>query len=110
MLIWEDVVEFCIEHANDLARFIADDLVLLDVVERRDRETSCVVRIDIEVYVSQMSKVFVKWIGPHIFSGKLFIRSCKSPTFLVEVRQQHSISYNIAHLSLTFPNERKCMG
>ena len=52
MLFRKQTVEFGVEHADDLAGLIADDFVLLDVVEGRNREAAGVVGVDGEINVA----------------------------------------------------------
>ena len=59
---------------------IADYLVLLDIIERWYRETSCVAWINVEIDVSKMGEVFVYWVRCDIFSWNILLWGCKAPS------------------------------
>ena len=52
VLLRQNVVEFGVEHANDLAGLVAHNLLLLDVVECRYRKATFVLRVNREVNVA----------------------------------------------------------
>ena len=102
VFLGNDVVEFGVKHADDLAGLdvderlaesmcelcsfssaylIAHNLVLFDVVESRHCEAAFIVGADIEIDVSQMSKIWVDRIWCDIVSGNLLIRFRKAPTW-----------------------------
>lgn len=58
---------------------IADDLVLLLVVQGGNREAPLVIRVHIEVNISKMGKILVNGIWGHIFSRQLLVGLRKSP-------------------------------
>jgi len=76
------VVELGVEHANDLAGLVADDGVLLGIVERGHRETAFVVLVDVEVDVSEMCEAFVHRIWLDVLAGLIILRSGESPALL----------------------------
>ena len=101
VFLGNDVVELGVKHADDLARLdvddrladltgkicnisraylVADNLVLLDIVEGRHCEAASIIGADIEIDLSQMSKIWVDRVWCHIVSGNLLIRFCKAPT------------------------------
>ena len=51
IFLGDDIVEFGIEHADDLARFVVDDRLLLHVVQHRHSKPSFVLRVDLEVNI-----------------------------------------------------------
>lgn len=77
----EQVVEFGVEHADDLARFVADNLALLDVVEGWYREAAFVFGIDFEVDVAQVGEIWVDGVGRHVVARELFIFGCEPPAW-----------------------------
>ena len=52
VLFRKEVIEFCVEHADDLAGFIADNLILLDIIQSRDGKAAFVFRVDFKVDVT----------------------------------------------------------
>ena len=56
VLFRENVVEFVIEHADDVGRFIRHDGFGLLVIECGYRETTAVVWVDVEVDIAKMSE------------------------------------------------------
>ena len=75
VLLWQEVIESRVEHTDDFGTLIADDLVLLLVVQRRHGEATRIGRIALEVDVAQMGVVGVdgiwrcKFLGYSLFSG-----------------------------------------
>ena len=79
VLLREQVVEFGVEHADDLAGLVADDFVLLDVVEGGDGEAAGVVGVDAEIYVAEVGDAFVDGVGGHTVAWSFAFRGCESP-------------------------------
>ena len=77
----EHVVKFVVEHADDLTGFVADDGLLLDVIEARHRESAAIVGLRREVYVAEMRELWVNGVGMNVFARQLFIRSHEAPSF-----------------------------
>lgn len=69
----DDVVEFGVEHANDLGGFVRDNGLVLLVPEGGDGEASRVVFVGGKVQVTKVSEVGVKWIWGCVFSWEGFI-------------------------------------
>jgi len=82
VLIVQQVVELSVEHADDLARLIADDGVLLCVVKRRDRESALVVFVHVEVDITQMGEALVDWVRLNVLARLIVLGSGKSPSLL----------------------------
>ena len=101
VLLGNDIIEFGVKHADDLAGLdvddrlakstgeicgfssaylVADNFVLLDVVESRHCETTSIIGANIEIDISQMSEIRVVRVRCHVVSGDLLIRFCKAPT------------------------------
>ena len=75
----KQVVEFSVEHADDLAGFVADDLVLLDVVEGGDGEAAGVFGVDTEVNVTKVGHVLMNGIRGHVIAWGFAFRGCEPP-------------------------------
>lgn len=87
VLVGQQVVEFMIEHADDLARLIADDALLLLVVEGRDGEATLVVLIDGEVDVAEMGEAVMERVGSDIFARRvLLVGSSETPSCWVSAQ------------------------
>jgi hypothetical protein len=82
ILVFEQVVEFGVEHANDLARLVADDGVLLGVIKRGDRESTFVVLIHVKVDVTQVSEALVDGVRPNILARLVVLGGGKAPALL----------------------------
>jgi hypothetical protein len=80
-LLRQNVVKGGVEHANDLARLIAHDLLLLDIVERRNGEATAVLRLDGEVDVAEVSEVWVMRVGGDILSRFIVRGSGEAPAW-----------------------------
>lgn len=59
IFLGQEIIKFGIEHADDLAGFVADDFVLLVVVERGDGEAAGIAWVDVEVDVSEVGEIFM---------------------------------------------------
>ena len=94
-------VEFGIEHPNDFGRFIADDFILLLIVQCRHGETTCIIRIDVEIDVAQVRKVFVERIRRYVVAGDLFVWSCETPSLILMSEPEIPGVYNEGIASLT---------
>lgn len=81
ILLRQYVVELGIEHADDLAAFVVDDLALLLVVERRHREAPLVFRVRFEVDLLQRLEVGVHRVWRHILAGEFLVRRYEAPSF-----------------------------
>ena len=66
VLLWEQVVELRVEHADDFAGLIADYFVLLDVVERGNGEATRVIGVDVKVNLSQMGEILMYRIRSYV--------------------------------------------
>jgi len=82
VLVVQQVVELSVKHANDLTRLVADNGVLLGVVEGRDRESALVVLVHVKVDITQMSKALVNRIGLDVLAGLVVLGSGESPSLL----------------------------
>jgi hypothetical protein len=82
VLVFEQMVEFGVKHANDLARLVADDGVLLGVIKRRNRESTFVVLVHVKVDVSQVSEALVDGVRPNILARLVVLRGGKTPALL----------------------------
>lgn len=80
----EEVVEGVVEHADDLAAFIVDDLALLLVVQRRHREAAAVVGVVLEVDVAQVGVVGVEGIGRYVRAWHVFVGRREPPSWTCE--------------------------
>ena len=80
MPLWQEVVKLSIEHADYVAGLIVDNLFLLEIIEDRDGEATFVLRIRIEVDISQVSKLYVDWIRPDILARHLVFFRSKVPS------------------------------
>lgn len=79
ILLGKQMIKFVVKHSNDLARLVTDNLLLLLVVERRHCEAAFVVRLDVEVDVSQMREPFVQWVGGCVLAGLVLVFGLKAP-------------------------------
>ena len=91
----QGIIELGVEHADDLARFVADDLTLLDVVKSRHGETSLVLRVDFEIDLTKMREAFVDRIRSHIFAWSLFVWGNKVPPLFLHMPVYTGIRYEI---------------
>ena len=100
--IWigQQRVELTVEHANDLARLVADDGLGLGVVEGRHREAPGVVGVDGEVDVAQVREVGVDGVRPHVFAGEVLVRCHEAPA-LIEMLICHAAGRGCGHTLVT---------
>jgi hypothetical protein len=82
VLVFEQVVEFSVEHANDLARLVADDGVLLGVIKRGDRESAFVVLVHVKVDVTQVSEALVDGVRLNVLARLIVLRGGEAPALL----------------------------
>ena len=68
----QQIIKLGIEHPNDLRGLIADDRLLLLVVQGRDREAAFILRVDLEVDVAEELVVGMQGIGCHIVPRNVF--------------------------------------
>lgn len=73
VLLWQQLVEFMVEHADDLTGLIADNGLLLLVPESWDGEACRVVFIRSEIDVAQMSEILVQRIWGGILARHLLV-------------------------------------
>lgn len=94
-LLWEDIIELGIEHADNFSAllllalannavlgvsyFVADNQLGLLVEQNGDCESSGIVRIIREVDLANVGEVRVQRIGDSVLPGDLFIRSSEPP-------------------------------
>ena len=83
VLLGQQVVEFSVEHADDLAGLVADDRVLLGIVERRDREAAFVVLVHVEVDVAQVREALVDGVWLDVLA-RLVVLGCGEPPALLQ--------------------------
>lgn len=70
-----------VEHADDLARLVAHNLILLLVEERGDREAAFVVGVDVEVDVAEVREgLAVQRVGRYVVAGELFVFLGEAPS------------------------------
>jgi hypothetical protein len=85
ILILHQIVKRMVEHADNLTTLIADNLLLLLVVQRRDGKPAFVVRTLRKVNVAEMRVVWMQRIRRSIISGDVLIRGRESPALLSHV-------------------------
>lgn len=81
VLLGELVVEGGVEHADDFAAFVADDLAGFLVVESGHGEASAVVGVLLEVDVPDVREVLVDWVGRCEVSRDIFALFGESPAY-----------------------------
>ena len=59
IFLWQEIVEFRVEHSNDLAALVIDNRASLLVVQCRNRKSTLVVRVDFKIYIPKMRKAFM---------------------------------------------------
>ena len=108
VLLRQEVVELGVEHADDLAGLVADDLLLLDVVQRGHGEAALVFRVDFEVDVAQVGVGRVDGVGPCVFARQLFIRGGEAPSSwtLGKGGSRWQVGDGETNLSLAYANVR----
>lgn len=77
----EEVVEFGVEHAQDVCGFVADDLVLFFVVQGRHGEAAGVVGVDLEVDLAQVGVFWVQRVFGYVFAGAVLVVFDKAPAW-----------------------------
>jgi len=82
VLLREQVVELGVEHADDLAGFVADDGVLLGVVEGGDREAALVVSVHVEIDVAQVREALVDGVCLDVLTRLIVLGCGESPALL----------------------------
>ena len=82
VLVVQQVVEFCVEHANDLAGLVADNGLLLGVVKSGNREPALVVLVHVKVDITQVSETLVNGVGLDVLAGLVVLSSGESPALL----------------------------
>jgi len=83
---FEQMVEFMIEHADDLTALIAYDFLLFFVVEGGNCEAAGVVGVAFEVYVPDVCEFRVEWVWGGVCSWQvLFVWCGESPAFFSHV-------------------------
>jgi hypothetical protein len=82
VLLRQQVVELGVEHADDLAGLVADDRVLLGVVEGRDREAPLVVLVDVEVDVAQVREALVDGVRLDVLARLVVFGRGEPPALL----------------------------
>ena len=82
VLFGQEVVEFGVEHADDLAGFVVDDGFQLGVVEGGHGEAAFVLRVDLEVDVAEVGDALVDGVWGYVFAGEFLVGGCESPPFL----------------------------
>jgi hypothetical protein len=80
ILFLDLVVKCLIEHANDLAAFVAHNLAGLLIVQRRHRKAPVIVWILLEVDVADMREVLMYRIRCRQISGDRFALFSKPPS------------------------------
>lgn len=83
ILLGKDIIELAVEHADDIRRLVAHNLVLDSVVECWYREASGIVGVHLEVDLAEVGVLLVasNWIWPNILTRSILILRCsKSPT------------------------------
>jgi hypothetical protein len=83
VLLGKQGIKLCVEHANDLRRFVRDNGVRLLVPEGGDGEAPVVRGIDREVEVSEVSEIRVKgvWVSEIAGYGVLFLFGYEAPSW-----------------------------
>lgn len=85
MFVIQQVVKGVVEHADNFAALIADDLVGFLVVECGDCEAAFVVGVLRKVDVAEMGEVGVEGVGRYVFAGDTLVRSGETPACLLLV-------------------------
>lgn len=82
VLVVQQVVEFSVEHANDLAGLVAHDGLLLGIVKSRHREPTLIVFVHVKVDIAQMGEALVDGVRLNVLAGLVVLGSGKSPALL----------------------------
>jgi hypothetical protein len=82
VLVIEQVVKLGVEHANDLARLVADNGILLGVIKRGHRESAFVVLVHVKVDVTQVSEALVDRVRTNILARLVVLGGGKAPALL----------------------------
>lgn len=76
------MVELSVEHANDLAGLVADNGLLLGIVESRNSESALVVLVHVKVDIAQVGEALVDGVGLNVLAGLVVFGSGKPPSLL----------------------------
>lgn len=82
VLVVQQVVELSVEHANDLAGFVADDGLLLGIVKSRDSEPALVILVHVKVNVAQVGEALVDGVRLNVLARLVVLGSGKTPSLL----------------------------
>jgi hypothetical protein len=82
VLVVQEVVELGVEHANDLAGLVADDSLLLRVVQGGDGESALVVLVDVKVDIAQVREALVNGVRLNVLARLVVLGSGESPSLL----------------------------
>ena len=80
VLLGEKIIEFCVQHADDLAGFVVDNLMGLGVVKDWNREPARVFRVDGEVKLTYECVRGVNRIRANVLAGKCLVFRDEAPT------------------------------
>ena len=94
VLFGQEVVEFGVEHADDLARFVTDDGLLLLVVEGWHGEAALVVWVYLEVDVSEVADA-LDGIWSHVLAWQLLVVVYEAPAFLKHLPVNRGVWYDV---------------
>lgn len=81
ILLWQQRIEFGVQHANYLAAFVAHDRVELLVPDYRDGVAPAVVLVGFEVELGQVFEGWVQGVGRDVFAGFIFGGGGETPAF-----------------------------
>lgn len=73
------MVEFSVEHADDIGGLVADDCFLFLVVESGHSETAVVVRVDLEVDLAEVGVFWMQGVFGHVFAGAVLVIFNETP-------------------------------
>jgi len=82
VLFRQQVVELSVEHADDLAGFVADNGILLGVVEGGNRESAFVVLVHVEVDVAEVREALVDGVWLDVLARLVVFGGGESPALL----------------------------